>query len=168
MADNPTWERQPSDTEKSWEAFQVYRDMGRSRSLRNVAQKLAKSEQLIKRWSSEHGWVERCESYDADQDEQRKERLEQRRLEVEERSLNWYARVAAGIEKKLTDYERTEWAGVAPTLIADMVAVMQKATDEGRRAVGLPHRITENKTEVTGKDGGPIALTWEDMFRRDT
>lgn len=62
------WERQKDETTKQFEAFQIYRDMGVSRSIRAVAEQLEKSETLIGRWSSKNDWVERCEAWDMEQD----------------------------------------------------------------------------------------------------
>ena len=49
-------------------AFVTYRDLGPERSLDAVARQLAKSSQLLKRWSAAHGWVERAAEHDAQQD----------------------------------------------------------------------------------------------------
>lgn len=38
--------------------------MGPARSLEKVAQRLAKSKQLLKRWSSQYDWVRRGQAYD--------------------------------------------------------------------------------------------------------
>lgn len=68
MAEPKPWERQPTDTQKSWEAFVVYRDFGTKRSLKKVAEELKKSETIIGRWSGKHNWVERVAAWDEEQD----------------------------------------------------------------------------------------------------
>jgi len=67
LASIQPWERQPTDTDKSFEAFEVYRRMGASRSLLKVSQQLVKSTTLLSRWSMRHGWVERCRAWDTHQ-----------------------------------------------------------------------------------------------------
>ena len=62
------WERQENETPKQFEAFVIYRDMGEERSLQNVANQLAKSRQLLTRWSSANNWVERSRAWDNEQD----------------------------------------------------------------------------------------------------
>ena len=62
------WERQLDDTNKSFEAFCIYRDMGRDRALSKVAAELGKTVALIERWSSKFNWVKRCEAWDDEQD----------------------------------------------------------------------------------------------------
>lgn len=60
------WERQKGESEKAFEAFSAYRDMGVERSIRAVSQKLSKSKTLIDRWSRDKNWVERARAYDND------------------------------------------------------------------------------------------------------
>lgn len=62
------WDRRESESSKAYEAFCIYRDMGTDRSLAKVAEELSKSEQLMKRWSYTHGWVERAAKWDDEQD----------------------------------------------------------------------------------------------------
>lgn len=59
------WDRQPKETSKAYEAFCIYRDMGAKRTTRSTAEALAKSETLIKTWSSKYGWVKRAAAWDS-------------------------------------------------------------------------------------------------------
>lgn len=59
-----SWERQPGETPKAFEAFELYCKLGEERSIRKVAQKLLKSQQLMSRWSSQWSWVSRARDYD--------------------------------------------------------------------------------------------------------
>ena len=59
------WERQQGESTPSFDAFTVYREMGKERSLAKVARYLGKSGALIDRWSSRDRWVERVLAYDA-------------------------------------------------------------------------------------------------------
>ena len=58
------WERRTGETLKAFDAFCTYRDMGKKRSVRSVAEALNKSVTLIARWSSGHKWVKRVEKYE--------------------------------------------------------------------------------------------------------
>ena len=62
------WEQQENEGKEAFEAFQIYRDMGVSRSLSAVAQQLNKSKTLMGRWSGDHNWVERAKAWDGEQD----------------------------------------------------------------------------------------------------
>jgi hypothetical protein len=91
------YDRQPNETDKSWAAFCVYRDMGRERSLEKVDQLRSqtspkKSLSYLKEWSLKHGWVKRCSAFDDDELEKesimlQKERLN-RRLQMEKDAWN--------------------------------------------------------------------------------
>jgi hypothetical protein len=58
------WERQDPDTDRSFEAFEVYRQMGTARSLAKVARKLGKSKRVIEAWSRRNQWAERVIAFD--------------------------------------------------------------------------------------------------------
>lgn len=68
MSDRPIYERLENETPKAWEAFCIYRNMGRSRTLERVVKELQKSLQQIGKWSSTYKWVERVAAFDADQE----------------------------------------------------------------------------------------------------
>lgn len=62
------YERRESETDPAWGAFILYRDMGLDRSLAKVAAQLGKSDVLMSRWSSHHGWRKRVLAYDMEAD----------------------------------------------------------------------------------------------------
>lgn len=70
MADARPWERQDGETARAYEAFTEYRDMGASRSLAKVGQKLGKSKAQMEKWSSKYSWVTRAEAWDFEADRQ--------------------------------------------------------------------------------------------------
>lgn len=61
--DNP-WERQKGESEKAYEAFAIYRDLGEERTVSAVVKKLEKSRTLIDRWKKNYQWEERVRLYD--------------------------------------------------------------------------------------------------------
>lgn len=62
--DGQAWDRQPEESAKAYTAFVAYMEMGEARSIAKVAQKLSKSIPLLKRWSREWRWADRCREYD--------------------------------------------------------------------------------------------------------
>jgi hypothetical protein len=87
------YDRQPTDTDKSWAAFCVYRDLGRERTLEKAQKKCNyKSCYNLFQWSSKHKWRERCRAFD-DEESQRvsmalqNERVE-RRIQMEKDAWN--------------------------------------------------------------------------------
>lgn len=63
------WERQNDESEKAYEAFVIYRELGAERSTTKVSERLGKSLALIQRWCRTHKWVDRCRAYDNHLDE---------------------------------------------------------------------------------------------------
>ena len=79
------YDRQNSDTDKSWLAFCKYRDMGGDRSLEKLLQKYPKSTpssylRILKLWSAKHKWVERCRAFDDDELRSHSAALQQQRI----------------------------------------------------------------------------------------
>lgn len=82
----------PKESQAAYDAFLVYRNMAKPRSIREVARSVGKYDSLIERWSSRHKWVERALLWDnaeqriADDEALRKHQLwERRRLDAIER-----------------------------------------------------------------------------------
>lgn len=81
------WECQEKETPKQYEAFCAYRDMKDSldptstRSIRQLAQELGKSETLLSRWSSENAWVERVTAWDTYNERLARETAEKEMIE---------------------------------------------------------------------------------------
>ena len=63
------WEQRiewsPRETDTAYEAFLIYRDLGRGRTIPAVAERLQKSGGLIARWSRTHDWGVRCSEWDS-------------------------------------------------------------------------------------------------------
>jgi hypothetical protein len=65
---NKIYDRQNTDTDKSWLSFCAYRDLGRDRTLEKVRlQSGLRSVRKLESWSSKHNWVKRCAAYDDDE-----------------------------------------------------------------------------------------------------
>lgn len=67
------WERKHGETEKAFEAFLIYKNLGPGRTQIDVAQKLSKSVSLIRRWASEWEWKNRVIAWDSDVEQKAKE-----------------------------------------------------------------------------------------------
>lgn len=71
---NKAWERQKGESEKAFEAFKLYRDMGEERTISAVVKMLGKSRNLIDRWGKRWNWKERVRAYDNELEKQAKEK----------------------------------------------------------------------------------------------
>lgn len=151
------WERIESDTKKSYQAFCWYREMGGKRSLEKVGQEYSKSVSLLLRWSAVHNWQERVQAWDDYQDGLRQERKLQKRIEIENNAVSDYDFLREAIKKRKALYEGANYKAL-PIELNELLLLMRRADDYARRAVGLPDKISESKTEVTGQDGGALKV----------
>ncbi|MHB8603882.1 MAG: hypothetical protein ACYDCK_01400 [Thermoplasmatota archaeon] len=88
MTSPAPWERQPLDTDRSYEMFAKYRDLGPQRSLDRVRQNSGKGSgymRQLERWSSDAHWVERVRAWDEEQDRVAREASARQLLEMRER-----------------------------------------------------------------------------------
>lgn len=68
------WDRQDSDSDLGWQAFQVYRDLGPGRSVTQVCAELKKSRSTVNAWCGKDGWVKRARAWDRYADQQQQDR----------------------------------------------------------------------------------------------
>lgn len=142
------WERLHGESAPAFEAFAKYRDMGADRSLAKVAQELGKSTTLVERWSARDSWVVRVEAWDVEQDRVWRATQIASRRETGRRQL----RIANAIQGRLVDaLARLDIDTLTARDIAHWLDVSVKVQ---RQALGQ----ADQRTEVTGANGGPIEL----------
>lgn len=90
------WERQKGESEKAFEAFTIYRNMGQGRTVTAVGKKLGKSRNLIDRWKDRWNWKERVRSYDNELEKQAKEKAIKDYKSMTERHI----KIAMQLQKK--------------------------------------------------------------------
>ncbi len=98
----------PPESAVAHQAYLTYRDMGPSRSLRKLAQRLGKCESLLKRWSARHSWRERVMEWD--------------RQHQEEANHQARCAVEAAYERRLAhaeQLERVAMAGLRSLMVRD-------------------------------------------------
>ncbi|WP_316749150.1 hypothetical protein [Streptomyces herbicida] len=125
------WERQPSESAAAWEAFACYRDLGLSRSIGKVAERLAKSRTLIERWSTTHRWVLRAEAWDREQDRLWRGEQQQAAREVARR----HARLASAAQSKIiAQLQQLDPARLSPS---DVIRWLEVTIRIERQAYGM-------------------------------
>ena len=142
---NHAFEQQPRESAKAFAAFSLYLNLGPQRSTAEVAKKLAKSEQLIRRWSAKFAWTDRVAAHGAHY-----AIIEREAVEAVARSK------AAEWEKRETQLRETEWSmheraiaaakrGLDAYMdkdkvyanLADIARMLEIASKLGRLATGL-------------------------------
>ena len=156
------FEQQPGESEKAFAAFAMYLSMGAERSTAAVARKLAKSDQLIRRWSARWRWGERVKAHGAHLAKVEREATEALARGV---SAEWLRRQEALRETEWQMHEECIAAarrGLKAFMerekvyanLADIARMLEVASKLGRLASGM----ATDKTELTGEDGGPIRV----------
>ena len=139
------FEQQPRESAKAFAAFSLYLSLGAERSTAAVAKELAKSKQLVRRWSAKFGWADRVAAHGAHLAVVEREAVE---AAARGKAAEWECR-----EQKLRE---TEWAmheaaiadakkGLAAFMekdkvyanLADIARMLEIASKLGRLATGL-------------------------------
>ncbi len=159
------FEQQEKETEKAFAAFALYLSLGSERSTASVATKLAKSEQLVRRWSARWRWTERVSAHAAHLAVVEREATEAlargksaewltRQTEVREREWRLHEKCIAAAEKALATFMEREKVYAN---LSDIARMLEIASKLGRLATGM----ATDRTEVTGEDGGPIQVEFK-------
>lgn len=183
------WDFDPElDSGKSYEAFVIYRNLGRIRSLDSVAQTLGKQRSLIYRWSVGGKWASRALEYDLELEKaerdinehqrliEHKSKLERYRQQIE--SLGWtQLELAArcvqvcnealekyGVEKR--DLKPIEVRAIA-SAGASAAEIGTKLLSDGLGLVQIIDSLDEllelDQGDTKGSDSGVIDVTPDDV-----
>lgn len=152
------WDRQSGESRQAFAALRAYIEAGPTRSLRKVAEELAKSEALLKRWSARWGWAVRSDAYDRAMASAHDQAAVAARQEMAVRHAALAVRLLDAVAERLSTLD------VARLRPAELVRMVEVAVRVERLARGVPDRL-----EVGGPDGGPVvvaALTPEERRAR--
>ena len=139
------FEQQPRESAKAFAAFSLYLNLGPERSTAAVASKLAKSEQLIRRWSAKFGWTDRVAAYAAHLAVVEREAIEatvrgraaiweRREQALKETEWAMHERAIAAAKRGLDEYMKREKVYAN---LADIARMLEIASKLGRLATGL-------------------------------
>ena len=146
--DTKPWERQEGESVKAFEAFTVYLEMGDERSIREVAQRLAKSRTLIGRWSVTYQWVERVAAFDADVQRKAHAKAVKKRRNMVDRHISIALKIQ---EKALMALEQMDPADIDPKNLIAMLREATKLEQEMRTAAVDERRAAIADVEDTGE-----------------
>lgn len=97
-----SFERQPDESDGSWAGFQVYRDMGPSRSLAAVSTKIGTPLSTLKSASATHAWRTRAQDWDRHIDRVRTNALETEEAARARMSLDTVNLLSATVVRELS------------------------------------------------------------------
>lgn len=164
------FEQQPRESNKAFAAFKTYLELGPDRSLAAVSQKLAKSQQLLKRWSSKFDWPARVTAHGA-----HLAVIERKAIEAlaVEKAVDW-SKVHEAV--RVAEWQRHQkLIALADEMIArweknkakcgtleGVARVLELATRLGRLAAGMPTEVKEVNTTMKAT----IDVDWEIAIRK--
>ncbi len=104
--DRPIYSRLCGETDKAFEAFRIYRDMGSERSIPKVAQQLTKSHTLLDRWAGKYSWSTRVKAYEDYLDNLAIEGAENARREMADRHIQLSGMLQSVSTAKLEEWQK--------------------------------------------------------------
>jgi len=139
------FEQQSRESNKAFAAFSLYLSLGPERSTAAVAAKLAKSQQLVRRWSAKFGWTERVAAYGTHLAIVEREAVEaaargkaaeweSRAQKLRETEWAMHERAIAAAKRGLDAYMAREKVYAN---LADIARMLEIASKLGRLATGL-------------------------------
>ncbi|KAB0577243.1 hypothetical protein EI53_01269 [Fusobacterium naviforme] len=149
------WERQKGESEKAYEAFAAYRDLGEKRTIVAVAEKLQKSDSLIRRWKDRWNWKERVRAYDNDLEKEARAKAVKDRKDMTARHIG----IAMQLQKKAL--EALQGLSVEDMTPKDIKEYIKMATDLERL-----NRTLEEDESKGGEAGASLADTIIEAYRK--
>jgi hypothetical protein len=164
------WEQQPKETERAFEAFKLYLDMGPSRTHARVGKLLGKNVVVLERWASHYGWADRIRAkavYLAKLEREatagvvkvkaaewlaRQQGLREREWSVQERCID---AAEEALRRFLSDPERK-------SSLAEIARILDTASKLGRLASGMP----TDRTEVAAEVNVTLDVEWEMALKK--
>lgn len=174
------WDKQDNESAKQYTAFCDYRDMGTGRSLRLLVDQYvtqtthkppARALKTIMGWSSQYNWQVRVSAWDNEQTKLRTEAHETARTRLIEDELRDYR---LQLEKWVELFNRTplhesnyvttkdgmktEFVQINHRALHQLTKWREDITKQGRRALGMPEKVTESTVHIE---------TWQDKAIED-
>lgn len=154
------WERQKGESEKAFEAFMIYRDLGNARAISAVAEKLSKSRQLISRWKSTWKWEERVRNYDNDLINQAKAQAAENIKEMTDRHIKIAMQLQAIALKSLSSLDTEEMSA------KDLLQYIKTATTLERQNRLIEANTTSSKATDVNDNPSSLADTIMAAYKR--
>ncbi len=143
------------ESDKAFAAFSLYLSLGPERSSAAVAKKLAKSEQLIRRWSAKFDWTDRVAAHGAHLAVVEREAMEatargkaaeweKRETQLRETEWSMHERAIAAAKRGLDAYMEKDKVYAN---LADIARMLEIASKLGRLATGLDKSNGETADE---------------------
>lgn len=142
------WDRQPGETVKRHAQFAAYRDLGRTRTLRKVAETLTLSAEYLRHVSAANRWVIRAEAFDQHRDQLHEAMWLEERRRAAENDAKLLSAAVGKVAARLNTLKAEE---LDPPTLARLLDVVLRH----RRALFGDPQMT---VAVTGPSGDPLTV----------
>ena len=139
------WLKLPEEASKAFNAFNAYREMGKDRSVRKVAQKLNISNTAVQKMSVRWGWPERAAAWDNHLVQTATRKVENAVEEMVTRHLN----IALFLQTKGVNSISESRGPLHPSIAKDFIKL---GVDMERLLRGEPTELRGSKAEVSISD----------------
>ncbi|MFV5998958.1 hypothetical protein ACNPQM_43330 [Streptomyces sp. NPDC056231] len=147
------WERQPNETPHKHGQLTIYRDIGRTRTLTEAAQRLTLAYGHVRNLAAQYRWRERVEAYDRHLDRQYEAMWLEERRKAAETDAKILGAAIGKLAQRLTSLNAAELSA------GDFIRLMDVAMRHRRVLFGDP---TET-IAVTGEGSNPLAKQFADF-----
>ena len=157
--DRKKYDRQPDETDKTWRAFCLYKELGYGRTLRGAAQLYIEQNRLkgalrtvegnFSKWSNRYRWRERIVDWDNHIDTKRRRGQENALLSMREKHTKLGESLQVAGAKALTAWMRNkEGIGYLDVDMSDIVKAIKVGIDIERKGREQPDLVIEQKMTV--------------------
>jgi hypothetical protein len=156
------YERQPSDTDKTWKSFVLYRDLGFARTLLKAAEaykketnsktKVESIHSKIQQWSRLNHWSERAAAWDAELDRHKRNQQIYEIQDMKKRHIKLAKSLqglgALGLQKWLNKIQGEKSSTKTDLTTGDVRALIELGAKMERLNREEPESIVKNEQEV--------------------
>ena len=151
IVEHQSWERQPGEPLKWYEAFKLFRDMGWNRSLRGVVKKMKEDNipggpvnQMCEKWS----WYSRADTFDVWDEHQRREIQREAYRDMQDRHVKEAKMIQAKLIERLGSLSAVE---LSP---GEVIKWLEVSTRIERMAMGDTRDLVKAEDEPDSNQGG--------------
>lgn len=151
--DREPWDRQPAESLRQYSRFRSFLELGRTRTLTQVAEMLHAlgdkiNARTLRQYAYIYRWTERAEAHDRHQDHIDRQRLIALDREMRERHRRLAAGLTAKAVNRLTQITNEDMDPL------DVVRFIRLAAALERTSLGQP----DQTVGVSGPNGGPVVV----------
>lgn len=142
------WERLPRETDKAFEAFVAYRNLGPDRTLQRLSEILSKHRMWLGEWKAKWGWEERVAAWDNHLDQLTLKQMERDYLKARKRRIVLGGTMQAVGARRLNQLAETPeelTPNDARSIIVDGVKVEDSGFGKVAAEENRPQQIIDNR-----------------------